>query len=75
MPRLSDAPQPHLPGYPAPRGPRPLRSAEIRDRDTQVCAAHRGGEAGASCVTAYEWEKPVRHVGPCVHGHREGPPR
>lgn len=35
-------------------------------------AAHRGGEAGASHVTGYEWENPVRQVGPCVRRHREG---
>lgn len=31
-----------------------------------MCVAHRRGEAGASCVTGYEWGNPVRQVSPCV---------
>lgn len=56
-----------------PMGPS-CRTAEICvKRNLQVCMAHRGREAGASCVTGYEWENPMRQVGPCVWGHREGP--
>lgn len=43
-------------------GPSPQEFRDLRPEGRQVCAAHRGGEAGTSCVSGYEWEKPVRQV-------------
>lgn len=47
---------------PFPVGPSPQECRDLRSGSRQVCSAHRGGEAGASCVSGYEWEKPVRQV-------------
>lgn len=56
------SPAPHFQEVQFPVGPSPQECRDLRSGSWQVCSAHRGGEAGASCVSGYEWEKPVRQV-------------